>query len=142
MTEEKVTGFEETEIEEVVSVIEEAAAPEEVEVEEVAIPEITEEIAEEIVVEEKKKGGVGLIINAVLTGVMLIVLIANLIVSFGNAEKLKEFEDVKEVLSYALTGDPSNEFDFAETANELREQRKMIEELMQGMEEGAPADAE
>ena len=91
---------------------------------------------------EKKKGGKGLVINAILTGVMIIVLIANLIVSFGNAEKLKELEDVKVVLSYALTGDPSVEFDFAETANEVREQRKMIEELMQGMEEGAPEDAE
>ena len=71
------------------------------------------------------------------TIVMIVVLIANLIVSFGNSEKVKELEDVKVVLSYALTGDPSTEFDFTETANEIREQKKMIEDLMK---EEAPAE--
>ena len=134
MTEEKVTGFEETEVQEVESVIEEAEATEEV------IEETIEEITEEIVPEVKNKGGKGLVINAILTGVMIVVLIANLIVSFENSKKLKEVEDVKVVLSYALTGDPSIDFDFAETANEIREQKKMIEEYMKEMEEEAPAE--
>ena len=149
MTEEKATNIEETEIEEVEAVSEETVSPEEEICEETAVEENVEEIAEEIVVEEKKKGGKGLIINAILTGVMIVVLIANLIVSFGNSKKIKavktDLADVKIVLSYALTGDPSTEFNFAETANEIREQKKMIEELMKELEnqqstEEAPAD--
>ena len=150
MDDEKITGVEESEIEEVEAVSEETVSSEEVICEDAVVEEeCIPEIDGEVTVEAKKSGNKGLVINAILTGILLIGLIVNLVVSIGNSKKIKAVEadlaDVKEVLSYALTGDPYTSFDFAEIAGEIREQRKMMEDIMKELEnqqktEEAPAD--
>lgn len=145
MFDEKTTDVEETEVAEEVTVNEEESCADEELCEDENAEENAQEIDEELSSNEKKSGNKGLVVNAILTGLMLIALIANLFVTFDNSDRIKALEsdlaDTKEVLSYGLTGSPYEPIDFAGIAKDLREARAEFEKTMEDMEtQQAPAE--